>query len=680
MNGIVCADPQVALSVPRDCGIFLPPFDRMSDEQLLDHFHSRRGVEFFSVPDPDETRPERIEAIMQHRFEFVGQCFTLGDPVDWLDNPSADVEWHILLHKFYYAVGLALAYERTGDTRYADRWVRLTTSWIAATPPGFIAADVTGRRVQNWIYAYRHFVAGVREPAAAPSFHRRFLESIYQQVEFLCRNLTAARNHRTLELYAIFLAGVVFPEMRRAVQWREFALEQIVVNMRTDLLPDGVQCELSTDYHHLVLKNYLCVRRLSALNRLSVPHEMDEALVRALEFSMHAHKPDGIVPSLSDGDARGFLELLGQGAELYGREDMRYVATGGVAGKAPSERVAHFRDGGYAVVRGGWGADSKAYSDDQYLILDCGPLGAGNHGHFDCLSFELAAFGRSLVVDPGRYTYSEAGETNWRIHFRGTAAHNTVTIDGRNQTRYVPKPVKEPSRHAMGSVRHKVAGPAPDVQFERVAAGSRFDLLHGFARSNEYDVMHERAICFVGRQYWVVADWLHGTDVHRYDLRFQLSESAEGRVTTSFTDCTRRILSPSLLIAQARTDGCDLSIDEGHVSYRYGERFAAPVVRFSASASSAAFLTVLFPFRDIAPTVSIRIMPCAGGMSRSAQIVVDHDGVRWNDELLLEFGELPQDRTVAGTGCRGPCVVRTKSGAAPELMQALSDGSGVMRR
>ena len=86
-------------------------------------------------------------------------------------------------------------------------------------------------------------------------------------------------------------------------------------------------------------------------------------------------------------------------------------------------------------------------------MFDCGPLGEGNHGHLDCLSFELAAHGRSLVVDPGRYTYSEAGETNWRVHFRGTAAHNTVCVDGRNQTRYEPKPVKDKSRHAEGSVR-----------------------------------------------------------------------------------------------------------------------------------------------------------------------------------------------------------------------------------
>ncbi|MEZ4764024.1 MAG: heparinase II/III family protein [Calditrichia bacterium] len=54
-------------------------------------------------------------------------------------------------------------------------------------------------------------------------------------------------------------------------------------------------------------------------------------------------------------------------------------------------------------MRSGWG-ERKSFTDERYLMFDCGPLGEGNHGHIDFLSFEMAAFGRSLIVDPGRYT------------------------------------------------------------------------------------------------------------------------------------------------------------------------------------------------------------------------------------------------------------------------------------
>jgi Heparinase II/III N-terminus/Heparinase II/III-like protein len=583
--------------------IFLPPWNGWDDTALLAHYRAPRAVRYYPVADADETRPEKIDALLHGDFEFNHETHRLPDPIDWLHNPSADVEWHILLHKFYYAVGLALAFERSGDARYTQRWVELIDGWMRVAPPGFIAADVTGRRVQNWIYSHHGFVTHAAYGVQLdPAFHTRMLKSIHAQVEYLCANLTPKRNHRTLELYAIFLAGVVFPEMARAAHWRAFALDETVANIAADLLADGVHCELSTDYHHLVLKNHLNFRRLAALNGIEVPAAMDAALQRGLEFSLHVHKPDGIVPSLSDGDARGFLDLLRQGADLYGRADMLHVATRGAQGTPPRRRVAHFDASGYSIVRSGW--DAMPYTDAQYLVFDSGPLGEGNHGHFDCLSFELAAFGRSLVVDPGRYTYSEAGDTNWRVHFRGTAAHNTVCVDGRQQTRYLPKPIKEASRHAAGSVRHKISGPAPDACLLERWHGARLDLLHGQARSHEYDAVHERCIVFVARCYWIVSDWLRAPTPHDYALNFQLGAHAQGHTALQRGDGLR-LRSPGLTILQPARAGVAHALRPGWVSAHYGDKHEAPALRSTATARDADFDTALLPWQDEAPAATI---------------------------------------------------------------------------
>jgi hypothetical protein len=575
---------------------------------LLAHMRTRSGVRYFPVADVEETRPEKIAAIMNDRFEFNGETHVLTEPLDWLSNPSQDVEWHILLHKFYYAVGLGMAYRASGDPRYLVRWMSLTTSWIEQTPLGFIAADVTGRRVQNWIYAYYYFVAQAPAAPICPQFHERFLGSLRDQVNFLCENLTPGRNHRTLELYAIFLASVVFPEFLEAQRWRELSIAELTNNIQSDLLPDGVHIELSTDYHHLVLKNFLNVRRLARLNNIAMPAVFDSRLVQGLEFSMHAHKPDGIVPSLSDGDARGFLDLLQQGAELYDRDDMRYVATRGAAGSAPDERARAFADSGYCVLRSGWGQAARGFADEQYLIFDCGPIGAGNHGHLDCLSFELAAYGRSLVVDPGRYTYSEAGETNWRVVFRGTAYHNTVTVDGRNQTRYEPRIVKEVSRHKQGSTRHRIAGPAPEARLLQFEARPGFDMVCGEARSAEYEALHRRHIAFVFDEYWLVCDELRAGEMHEYDQRFHLAPEAQGQVQCARERGTWLVHSPNLLLAHEDVGEVQLQIDPGFVSYKYGEKHAAPVVRLNQRADNARFHTLLYPHRGDAPRIAIRAL------------------------------------------------------------------------
>lgn len=621
----VLVEPGLEGPVNDTAGLFSRHWADLDDEALLAHFRSPRPVHVDLVVDAEECTPQRLDALMAGRFEFNGETHALPDPIDWLRNPSDDVEWHILLHKFYYAAGLGQRYQATGDAACARRWADLIDSWMQQTPVGFIAADVTGRRVQNWIYSTRAFVAhGVRHVAPVDAgFFRRMLESLHAQVEFLCANLTPKRNHRTLELYAIFLAGVAFPEMARAAHWRAFAMEQTLVNMRADLLPDGVHCELSTDYHHLAVRNWLHVRTLAVRHGVPVPGEMDALLEHALNFALHVHKPDGKIPSLSDGDVRSFLPLLAQGAELFRRDDMRWVATQGLRGTPPCETLMHFRDSGYTVVRSHWGTGPQDFRDAQFLVLDSGPLGEGNHGHFDALSFELAAHGRSLVVDPGRYTYSEAGDINWRVRFRGTSAHNTVCVDGRHQTRYAPKPVKEASRHAQGSVRHRIGGPAPDTALLELAQAPGLTLLQARAASHEYDAVHERTVVFVDQRYWIVSDVLRAPTPHEYTLNFQLHEGAQGRATLA-REGAWRMDCPGLTMLVADHPEQRVSLAESWVSQRYGHKAAAPALRAQVQADTLRFDTVLLPWADAAPAARLERESCVSADGRQGHQVQVH--------------------------------------------------------
>ena len=81
------------------------------------------------------------------------------------------------------------------------------------------------------------------------------------------------------------------------------------------------------------------------------------------------------------------------------------------------------------------------------------------------------------MLDPGRYTYAE-GDPNWRHWFRGTAAHNTVTVDGRDQT-----PVR-----ALALVAAERRGDLP-----RPHARDGLDILRGEVASPVYEAVHRRA-------------------------------------------------------------------------------------------------------------------------------------------------------------------------------------------
>lgn len=626
--------------------VLAEPFCGWSGADILRHFQTRSTVSYFAVVDEEQAGRQKVDAILANRFEFNGQTFRLPAPIEWCCNPSQDIEWIILLHKFYYAAGLGQAYADTGDSRYVSKWVELIDSWIQSVPKSFLSSDVMGRRVQNWVFSQYFFVSGRTAPIC-PEFYLRFLRSLHDQVAHLCQHLTPARNHRTIELYAVFLVAVVFPEFRRAAEWLEFSLRELARNIRADFLADGVHCELSTDYHHLVLKNYLGIKKLANLNQTPLPPAIDVGIRGALEFSLFAHKPDGWVPALSDGDSRCFLGLLQQGHELYHDERWQFAATQGGTGTRPQERSRAFSASGYYVLRSGWG-DARPYVDEQYMIIDCGPLGAGNHGHLDALSFELAACGRSLVVDPGRYTYNERGETNWRARFRGTAYHNTVVVDSRNQTRY-----------ESDGERFRILGPAPECQVRAFASGADWDYFHGTARSHEYEVVHERRIFFAAPQYWIVSDFLTGTQDHDYDLVFHLSDTAWQRVAIS-QDSGISVDSPNLLLVQPPQPGVTVAIDDGFVSQRYGQRQAAPIVRFSQRNQRAVFHTVLFPYGDSKPQVIVESLcvatddgSVATGDACALRIEVTRGLERWVDYYFSQPPETPSDAPRRVLGCAG---------------------------
>ena len=167
-----------------------------------------------------------------------------------------------------------------------------------------------------------------------------------------------------------------------------------------------------------------------------------------------------MTPALSDGDVGDFRPLLAQAGDVLDRPDLRWAATGGRDGTAPRERIGVFPIGGYCTLRSGWGDGARAYADERWGVFDCGPIGDGGHGHYDQLAVELWADGHAARGRRRRYTYAD-GDDGWRHWFKGTAAHNTVCVDGLDQGPYRPGKPKGPLSTAR--LVHRVADGGVDM-------------------------------------------------------------------------------------------------------------------------------------------------------------------------------------------------------------------------
>jgi uncharacterized heparinase superfamily protein len=528
-------------------------------------------------------------------FTSAGLTIDLGTEVDW-ESPRLplDTEWAIEWYKFYYGLDLAHAFKSTNDKIYLSTWKNLVRSWINQRGTNSDSSDVVARRVTNWIYAWNIF----GNQSFSDSFEDELIASVRTQTKYLRSNLTAERNHRTLELYALLIVALAIPELAEELGLLDFAAHNLFDNLLTDIRPDGVHREQSTHYHLTALRSFLGARENARLFDLKLPEGYDEHLLKACEFALHVHRPDGLIPSLSDSDTGSYLDLLQLAADQFDREDFRYVATRGLRGTAPTTTHSNFNDGGYHIQRSGWGNNSTDFQDERYLIFDCGPLGDGGHGHYDLLNVEIYAQGRPIIVDPGRFTYLADGDANLRRAFKGTAAHNTVCVDGLDQTAFYSGKPKQPA--AKGKLLSRLTS-------------DRVDALCGEVVSSCYDAQHTRRIFFVANEYWIIVDSLRSNQKRTFDLRFHLTPEAWNHtaVFKSPTNVTVRTPDVALVFDQQfRPD-----IEPGWVSPKYGVKHLAPVVSIKSENTATDFVSLIYPaklhkpapiFRIVSQTITLR--------------------------------------------------------------------------
>jgi hypothetical protein len=537
---------------------------------------------------------DRAHDVCRGVFDIAGATLTVDESPRWRDLAiDADRERWIEWSKFYYGLDLAHAFAQAGDLKFLRTWERLVTSWLDEVPPDFGPTDALGRRLQNWVYAANLFAAAPAFAGFSEGFGDRLVAGIRQHADYLQAHLSSERNHRTLELYALFVVSLALPSAADEEARLQFAWRALLENLETDFRPDGVHREHSTHYHMIVLRSFVAARENALRAGFAIPRDYDERLRRALAFGFACHRPDGTMPALSDGDIGRYADLLVESAAAL---DHPAAATTG-----------SFHDAGY-YIQCGAPAGAAASGEQRHLIFDCGPLGDGGHGHYDVLSIDVWC-GRHLIVDPGRYTYD--GSMEWRQWFKGTAAHNTVCVDGRDQVAYRPG---KPKQRVQVRLLNRTSSPL-------------LDIVGGEVRSPQYDAIHRRHVLFVACEYWLVLDVLEAATPHDYDLRYHLAADAVGSLAVSADS----VAAPGVRLL---LDGPGaIAIEPGWIAADYGVKVAAPIVsKRAAGCERTAFATAIVPVTNATIATAPRLT------------------VRWSDR--------GGDATVEGAGVRGECVDR----------------------
>ncbi len=346
------------------------------------------------------------------QFSFAGQSLPVATPAAWTDGSQADALWLYNLHYFD-----DLAASGAGSQLSADQCQQLVQRWIAENPPGQGCgwdAYPTSLRIVNWI---KWSLAG--NPLSAAAQH-----SLAVQTRWLARRLEfhLLGNHLLANAKALIFAGLHFdgPE---ADGWLTRGLQLLTEQLAEQILHDGGHFELSPMYHAIVLEDLLDLSNLAHVyagqctQLASADVSGWQPLVNGmLRWLMTMSHPDGQIAFFNDA-AFGIAATPGKLCDYARRLDFAAPAL-------PTEGITHLESSGYVRMQCG----------PAVLIADIGRIGPDylpGHAHADTLTFELSLFGRRAIVNSGTSTYHSPAE---RQRQRGTAAHNTVEVDGQDSS------------------------------------------------------------------------------------------------------------------------------------------------------------------------------------------------------------------------------------------------------
>ncbi len=567
------------------------------------------------------------------------------------DNTDGKMPYE--LSRFQHLTLLGIAYWISEDEKYTKEFVAELEDWFRENPylvgvNWTCTMDVAIRAV-NIIWGYHFFR---KSSELKEDFRIKLLKSLLEHGRYIFNHLEKEgikTNHYLSDLVGLVYLGVFVPEFKESKRWHDFGIRELINEMGRQVYPDGVDYEGSISYHRLETELFLSATLLVMLNeQCNAPTSCDEGnwfyrmrvskvfpewymqrLEKMIEFVIYYTKPDGTAPQIGDNDD-GRLHILSKYGD-WDRLDHRYLlSAGAVLFNRPdfNEGAGRFYEEAFWLLgeeglesfdsmrTGSAKPESKAFSrggfyimrhQNLYMIVDClsddlqAPTG---HRHNSRLSFELFAYGRSFVIDPGAYIYTANPE--WRNVFRSTVYHNTIQIDGQEQNEF-------------DSFNLFLLGRQAQVKVNSWRTSDEYDFLDAEHTGYErllHPVTHRRQILFNKQEgYWLIKDILTSNiqcqsqghefvmNIHFAPLEIVIDPANPLSVTANSEN------SASMIIFPFESDGLELLVEQGWISYSYGTKFEAPVVKYRKSAELPVdFLTLFYPYLGTPPRVDLNQM------------------------------------------------------------------------
>ncbi|MEN9562510.1 MAG: hypothetical protein RIR73_754, partial [Chloroflexota bacterium] len=482
------------------------------------------------------------------------------------DDSTTDIKFIWEPNRFAFVYTLVRAYAATGDEKYPQAFWQLIQDWADHNPPNTGANWKDGQEIALRLMAWTFgFYAFIHSPSTTNLQISQFTQYVASQAERIHANIGYAistrSNHTISEAFGLWMVGLLFPELKDAKTYFPLGKRLLEEEAAKQIFPDGSYAMYSLNYHRFILHLYLYAIQLGKFNQdnpslraaffaAKQSHDQARGLLRAedhrprndgIEFSDEfkkqiansiqylshlinpttGHMPvygsnDGaLVLPLNNCDFTDYRPLLQLGSVITtGQpmfepgdwdEDVFWICGEELTAKHAKDAKKeqgflralselggkNFPDGGTYILR----------NTNSHTILRCTNF-ISRPSHADQLHMDLWMGAHNIAIDAGTYLYS--GEGIWRNGLARTSAHNTVTVDGKDQMTLVSRFTW--TNWAKGKVLK---------QTENLWQGEH---------DSYKPVNHKRTVMALEGDRWLIIDDLAANEPHHYTLHWLLND------------------------------------------------------------------------------------------------------------------------------------------------------------
>ncbi|WNR42912.1 alginate lyase family protein [Paenibacillus roseipurpureus] len=407
--------------------------------------------------------------------------FFVGNPPLWHENPVGDPQYEAELNRKYHWKHLIYGYSLTGKSVFLDKILQEWQDWVEQCPREEILLEDCSRLYERYdgVGPWSVLNCGIRmfevyplclhalldADSLSPQFVAMLYHSAYEQGQFLSSVSpllwpSGDHNHLLMEMLGLLTLCTLFPELKDAEAWKELACLQLERCAEKQITEDGGHIEGCPGYHNGSMHWFSLAYKTSQEAGRPLSSSYEQQILQALDYSIHSSRPTGTNVPWGDSDAVpspvraavfgyaafGHTDLLHRLRRFMNQQEISEASLPylwqirGLETLFSSLKEMQATDQGdlplmnwqrelsQVMMRSNWSREGLS------LFFACRTPVQNGHAHIDPGGFDFTAYGKPLIVDPGRYCYREGED---RRKFKSAAWHNTLTINHQEPFEYV---------------------------------------------------------------------------------------------------------------------------------------------------------------------------------------------------------------------------------------------------